>query len=660
MPGKLKVKVLAEKYNIKVVDAISELKKEGIVVKTSSSVIPVDMEDLVFEHFDEVYGNEKKDTKGSLDNEKEVHIKSPIIVRVLADTLNKKPNEIISKLMIMNKIATINQSIDNNVAIEVAKSFNINLVIDKREKQEHVETVNKKSKKKAKNTQDDSSKLVNRPPVVTFMGHVDHGKTSLQDKARATSVVSSEASGITQHIGASLINHKGKQITFIDTPGHAAFTSMRARGASITDIAILVVAADDGFMPQTIEAMKYAQEANVPIIVAINKMDLPGADPDKVLLHMQQNSLMSEDWGGSVGTARVSAMTGEGIDDLLERILLESEMLELLAEPNKKGEGVVIEAQLEQGLGSTTNILVTNGTFKIGDPIICGTAYGKIKAMINVNGERVKTAPPSTPIKLVGLTSVPETGGIVEVVKSEKIARKLSEANKAELKTEQNISETVNLEDLFGQIDDSKRNDLNIIIKGDVKGSCEAIEESLANLPSEKIKVKVIQKSVGAITERDVMLASTSKSILVGFHVRVNPGVNAMAKKESVDIRLYSIIYELLEDIEEALTGRLAPDKREINLGNAKILQIFPGKKGLKICGCIIESGQAKIGAKARVYRQSELIFNGEISSLRRFQDDVKEVKQGMECGIKLDNFLDFQENDIIEMYDVKLSKASL
>ena len=543
----------------------------------------------------------------------------------------------------------------------MASDFNFDLVIDKRQKQEHVTSKKiKKNKKVKKNKDATSSEKVNRPPVVTFMGHVDHGKTSLQDKARNTSIVDGEAGGITQHIGASTINYDGKQITFIDTPGHAAFTAMRERGANLTDIAILVVSADDGFMPQTIEAMKHAQAAEVPIIVAINKMDLPGADPEKVLLHMQQNNLMSEDWGGDVGTVRVSAITGEGVDELLDRILLESEMLELTADIDGNGEAVVIEAQLEQGLGSTTNILVTNGTLKIGDAIHCGESYGKIKAMITSNGERVKEAPPSTPVKLVGLSSVPATGDLITVCKSEKIARKLAASNTADNKSVANESQAVTLEDLFGKMDDSKRDDLSVLIKCDVKGSCEAIEDALMKLPSEKIKVNIVQKAVGAITESDVMLASASQAILVGFHVRVNPGVNALAKKEGVEIRLYSIIYELLEDIEEALTGKLAPDKREINLGKAKILQIFPGKKGLKICGCMVESGHVKVGLKARVYRDEELIFNGEVNSLRRFQDDVKEVKQGLECGIRLDNFIDFQVDDIIELYDIKLSKASL
>ena len=558
----------------------------------------------------------------------------------------------------MGVLAAINQTVEPDVATKLCEKYQISLVIDKREKSPHAPD----PQNSGNDIQDDPADLVPRPPVVTFLGHVDHGKTSLQDKIRHTKIVADEAGGITQHIGASTVEHHGRKITFIDTPGHAAFSQMRARGANLTDIAILVVAADDGFMPQTVEAMKHAQNANVPIIVAMNKMDLPNANPDKILLHMQQNSLMSENWGGDVGTVPVSALTGQGLDTLLDRILLESEMLELKANPKRPAQGSVIEAQLEQGLGPTAHVLITNGTLRIGDPVLCGANYGKVKSMIDEHGKRIKEAGPSTPVKIVGLSGVPDAGDNLTVAKSEKEARAMAEnmADKNRNESLVKISNATSLDDIFTQIDKLNSNQLKIIVKADVKGSCEAIIDSLTGLPSEKIKVEVITSSVGAITENDVMLAAASGAIVVGFHVRVNPGVNTLAKQQKVEIRLYSIIYELIEDIVEALEGKLAPDKREREIANARILQIFSLTKGPKVCGCMVENGTVRVGAKARVFRDKELIFNGDVKSLRRFHDDVKEVKAGLECGIRLDNFADFVEGDIIQIYEVELSKARL
>ncbi len=510
--------------------------------------------------------------------------------------------------------------------------------------------------------EDDPSDLKPRAPIVTFMGHVDHGKTSLQDAIRKTSVAAGEAGGITQHIGASVTTVGDKTITFIDTPGHEAFTSMRARGAVVTDIVVLVVAANDGFMPQTVEALSHAKAAKVPIIVAINKVDLPDADPDKVLLHMQQNGLMSEDWGGEVGAIRVSAKTGAGIDTLLDRILLEAEMLELKASYDKPGLAFVLESQLEQGHGPTASVVIRNGVINVGDAVICGEHYGRIKSLVDYHGKRIRSAGPSMPVKVVGLSGVPEAGSKLAVCKSEREARLLAETRVSDKRVESLAVKVqgATLEDLFTQLDTGKRNNLKIILKADVKGSCEAIAESLKKLPSEKINVDMLHSGVGAITENDIMLASSAGAVVVGFHVRVNPGVNALAKKEKVEIRLYSIIYELVEDITDALTGRLAPDKREKELGTARILKIFEMSKGPRVCGCVVEKGVVKVGGKARVFRNGELIFNGELRSLRHFQNDVKEVKQGLECGIKLDNFLDFVENDVINVYEIELKKASL
>ena len=593
----------------------------------------------------------------------EVQLKSPIIVKNLADALNKKPTEIIKVLMTFNVLASINQSVDPKIAEKVCSSFGATLVLDKREKESHKKTAkNTILEEQAEKTEEDLPKdLKERPPVVTFLGHVDHGKTSIQDAIRKTNIVKGEAGGITQHTGASVITYEGKNIVFIDTPGHEAFTAMRARGANVTDIAILVVAADDGFMPQTIEAMNHAKAAGVPIIVAINKIDLPSANPEKVLLHMQQNNLMSEDWGGEIGTVKVSALKGEGLDELLERILLEAELLELKANPKRKAEGVVLEAELKAGMGTTTNVLVTNGTLKQGDIVLCEQFYGRAKALIDTKGKRIKSVGPSMPAKILGLSGVPTAGATFKVCKNEKEATEIAKERGNTIRTE-GLTRTAStsLEDLFANLDNKKRNDLNIILKTDVQGTAEAIVDSLSKLPSDKIKVNVIHAAVGAISESDILLASASNAIVVGFHVKVNPGVNDIAKREGVEIRLYSIIYELLEDITDALEGRLAPEEREKKLGKAKILKIFSVSKGPKICGCLVEEGNIRVGAKARVYRNNELIFNGSIQSLRRFQDDVKEVKTSQECGIRLDNFLDFQEDDLIDVYEVEFKKAKL
>ncbi len=594
----------------------------------------------------------------------EIHIKPPVVVKALAEAMGKRPNEVISSLMMMNVLASINQTIDTEVAQKVAEKMGFTLVVDnKRDKDEHQKKDETEEVDPEDMEYDDSPKdLKPRPPIVTFMGHVDHGKTSLQDAIRKTHVAAGEAGGITQHIGASSVVLDGRAITFVDTPGHEAFTQMRARGANVTDIVVLVVAADDGFMPQTIEAMNHALAAKVPIVVAMNKCDLPDADIQKVLLHMQQNNLMSEDWGGTVAAIPVSAKTGAGINDLLERILLEAEMLELQANAKRPGLAYVLESQLEQGLGATASVVVKNGSLRVGDPIICGEYYGKVKTLIDFRGKRVAVAPPSTPVKVVGLSGVPEAGTKMAVCKNINEAKQLAESRSDSKRIETLSSKTAGatLEDLFSQMNDSKKNNLKVIVKSDVRGSSEAIVESLKKLPSEKISVEVLHTGVGAITENDVLLAASSDAIVVGFHVRVNPGVNDLAKKSNVEIRLYSIIYELIEDITDALAGRLEPEKREKDIGTVKILKIFQLSKGPKICGCMVEKGVARTGAKARVFRNNELIFNGEVRSLRRYQDDVKEVHQGLECGIRLDNFMDFTEGDIIQLYEIELKKATL
>ncbi len=676
----VKVKTLADKYGVSVKEIIKELESQGFGddVKSASSVIPPDAVELVKSYLDELMakrGGEPGRGAGNRDGggavsaasagQQEVHIKGPVIVKSLAEALGKRPNEVITSLMMMNVLASINQMLEPAVAVELAAKMGFTLVIDKRGKEEHVQKdAGSQSADAPEEIEfaDNPKDIIARQPIVTFMGHVDHGKTSLQDAIRKTRVAAGEAGGITQHIGASIAHCGNKSVTFVDTPGHEAFTAMRARGANVTDIVVLVVAADDGFMPQTIEAMNHARAAKVPIIVAMNKIDLPNANPDKVLLNMQQNGLMPEDWGGTIGVVKVSAKTGQGIDDLLERILLEAEMLELKGNPKRPAEAFVLESQLEQGYGPTASIVVKNGTLHVGDPIICGEYYGKVKGLIDHRGQRIKSAGPSTPVKIVGLSGVPDAGTKLVVCKSEKEAKEIGEARSASKRVETLSGKGggMTLDDLFSQMENGKRNTLKVVVKTDVCGSSEAIVESLKKLPSEKISVEVLHAGVGAITESDVQLAASSNAIVIGFHVRVNPGVNDLAKKENVEIRLYSIIYELLEDIKDAMAGRLEPDKREKELGVAHILKIFELSRGPKICGCMVDKGVVKVGSKSRVFRKGELIFNGEVRSLRRFQDDVKEVRQGMECGIKLDNFLDFDVGDVIQFYEIELKKATL
>lgn len=698
MSKELKVKEIAKQYGVSAKEIIEELAGQGIETpQAENSVIPDDMVELVEAYFADLFEQEaeapvdkkavKKGPKKASSTKKEepgrggknrpqpqkpsttssasaassavvdgkLTLPAPIIVKTLAEAVGKKPNELITDLIKLGELAGINQPISEANAKKLCKNYGIELVIGQPPKPAAPAAAPKPK------PEDNPAFLKERPPVVTFMGHVDHGKTSLQDAIRHTHVTDKEAGAITQHIGASTVSYKGKGITFIDTPGHAAFTNMRARGANATDLVVLVVAATEGFKPQTVEAMNQALAAKVPIIVAINKIDLPDAAPDKVLLHMQQHGLTSENWGGTVGTVPVSAKTGQGLPDLLERILMEAEMLELKANPKRAAQGIVLEAQLENGLGPTASVLIQDGTLHVGDVVLCGESYGKIRTLINDKNERVKSAGPSTPVKIVGLSGVPDAGDPLEIFESEKAARAEAANRVAEKRGHMLATSSIaTAEDLFSKLNSEDRNTLNIIIKSDVRGSGEAITQSLAQLPSEKIKAEVISCAVGPISENDISLAAATNSLVVGFHVRVNPGVNDMAKKQNVEIRLYSIIYELLEDITDALAGKLEPEKREKPIGTAKILQVIELSKGPKICGCMVESGSVHVGAKARVRRSKELIYNGEVASLRRFKDDVKEVKAGLECGIRLDNFNDFIEGDEIELYDIELKKATL
>ncbi|NMA46269.1 MAG: translation initiation factor IF-2 [Lentisphaerae bacterium] len=585
---------------------------------------------------------------------KELHLKAPITVRDLAEGLGKKPNELIGLLMTMNIFAAINQVLDVELVEKICERHGIVFVRERREKGRDRDKGGKPGQGGAAPLTVRPHRKVGRPPVVVFMGHVDHGKTSLQDYIRHTHVTSGEAGGITQHIGASVATVGDQSITFLDTPGHEAFTAMRARGVNATDIVVLVVAADDGVMPQTVEAINHAKAANLPIIVAMNKMDLPAAKPDKVLLGLQQNGITPREWGGETEVLPVSALTGDGVSDLLEQILLEAEMLELNADPDAPFEGLVIEAQMESGMGPTAHVLVRNGTLKVNDAVICGQCHGRVRALIDSQGRRVPKALPSTPVKVMGLSGVPDAGDKILACANEREARALAEeAIELARQDTLNVDRVVSLDDMFNMLAKEEKPELPIILKTDVRGSLEAITDCIGKIKSERISARIIHSGVGEISENDVVLAAASKAVILGFHVRVMPGVARFAKQQGVEIRLYSIIYELLQEVELAMRGRLQPDIKETPLGEAEIIQVFEISKAGKICGSRVNSGVMRVNAKAKVYREKELIYHGQVQSLRRYKDDVREVHAGLECGIRLDNFEDFEVGDRIELFEV-------
>ena len=588
-----------------------------------------------------------------------IELKKPkVTVKEFARLMDMKPNQIIAELMKMNIFAAINAEIDIKVAKEIGKKHGFIVRKEEKRKAPVASKAKKAALKRPEKTPDTPDALLPRPPVVTFMGHVDHGKTSLLDQIRNAKVVAGESGGITQHIGAYTVEINDHKITFLDTPGHAAFTAMRARGANLTDIVVLVVAADDGVMPQTVEAIKHAQAAGVCVIIAMNKMDLRAANPDRLKQQLQENEVMVEDWGGSIGCCPVSAITGEGIDGLLERIVLESEMMELKANPNKPANGFVVEAQMEQGMGPTASLLVKTGTLKIGDSIICGLSWGRIKALISDQGKKVRTAKPSDAVKVLGLTSVPRAGDEFQVMANDREAKALSEALQQEART-QTLEGAVapkkmSLDDLFGAGESDEKKELKVIIKADVQGSLEAISHSLQGIKSDKVEINIISSDVGNITANDVLLASASDAIILGFHTGKENGANAAAKREGVEIRLYSIIYELIDEVESAMKGLLEPELREQVIGSAEIKEVFELSKKSKIAGCMVTTGRIDKKASIRIKRGKDILFEGVIGSLRRFQNEAKEVRQGQECGIRPDNFLNFEAGDIVEAYFVE------
>jgi len=586
---------------------------------------------------------EKLISNAPIEDKNVVIYKDGMTIGNLAKELGITAAELIKKLFTLGILATVNNSIDFENASLLVMDYNKEL---KRE------TEKDESKFEDFEIHDNEEDLVSRPPVVTIMGHVDHGKTTLLDTIRKTSVALGEAGGITQAISAYQVKCKDQLITFIDTPGHAAFTEMRARGASITDIVIIIVAADDGVMPQTQEAIDHAKAAGVPILVAINKIDKPGANPDRVMTELAEYGLTPDVWGGDTIFTKISAKNGEGIDTLLENILLVAEMEEYKANPSRYAIGTVVEAKLDKHVGPIVTVLIQNGTLRLGDPIVVGSSFGKIRTLRNDKGEEITSASPSQPVEITGLNETPKAGDKFMAFETEKQARSIGETRKTEEKEAQNKSNSVSLDDIFAKIQDGVK-EINVIIKADVNGSAEAVKNSLEKIEVDGVRVKVIRSSVGAITESDIVLASASNAIIVGFNIRPNNSIRDYAKDKGVEIRLYDIIYKAVEEMEAAMKGMLEPEYEEKTLGTVEVRQLFKFSKVGVIAGSYVQDGLVKMGSKARVIRDSKVIYDGSIGSLQREKDSVKEVKKGLECGITIANFNDLKVGDIIEAYEM-------
>lgn len=692
--GKQRIYEYAKDLNIKSKDVIDELKKEGVEVSNHMQTLEDDQVkslDKVFKkdqaqkdtksqkntqsnHKNQKQGKNqkgkpnqqqkqnKKNNKGSKNNKqnkKNQKVQQPsepkempskitytegITVGELADKLGVDSSEIIKKLFLLGIMANINQSLDVEALELVASDYGVEIeeevIVDDNDLSIYFDDI-----------EEDENATV-RPAVVTIMGHVDHGKTTLLDSIRHTRVTEGEAGGITQHIGAYQIENNGKKITFLDTPGHAAFTTMRARGAQVTDITILVVAADDGVMPQTIEAINHAKEADVPIIVAVNKIDKPTANPDRVMQELTEYNLIPEDWGGDTIFVPLSALSGEGIDDLLEMLILVSEVQELKANANKPAVGTVIEAELDKSRGPAASLLVQNGTLHVGDALVVGNTHGKVRAMVNDLGKRIKSAGPSTPVEITGLNDVPQAGDRFVVFKDEKKARRIGEAREQEsILQQRQESKNVSLDNLFEQMKQGEMKDLNVIIKGDVQGSVEALAASLMKIDVEGVNVRIIHTATGAINESDVTLANASNGIIIGFNVRPDAGAKRAADAENVDMRLHRVIYNVIEEIEAAMKGMLDPEFEEKVIGQAEVRQTFKVSKVGTIAGSYVTEGKITRDSSVRIIRDGVVLFEGELDTLKRFKDDAKEVAQGYECGITIAKFNDIKEGDIIEAF---------
>jgi len=605
---------------------------------------------------------EKTETVIEENGQKIIHLKPPIIVRDLATAMGVKPFQVIGDLMGMNIFVNLNQAVDPEIASKICDKHGFIFEKEKRQKGEGVHKVETKVelppapptkpeeiKEEQKKEKPIEFKL--RAPIVTFMGHVDHGKTTLMDAIRKTRVAQGEAGGITQHIGAYSVEYNNQRITFLDTPGHAAFTQMRARGANVTDIVVLIVAADDGIMPQTIEAMNHAKAAKVKIIVAITKIDAPGANVDKVKGQLQERGLQPEDWGGEVGVCPVSAIKGLGVNDLLDRIVLEAEIMEIKATESGPARATVIEAQVEQGRGPTATVIVRSGTLKTGDSFICGNFDGKAKGLLDDFNKPLKSAGPSMPCKVIGFSGLPNAGDELVVLKNDREAKQLASERQADLRLQKLAQpQRATLENLFESIAAGKKPTLRLVIKADVQGSLEALENSLNQIESKKVELDIVHSAVGPISENDVLLATASNAVIIGFNTKVENVAANTAKREGIQIKLFSIIYELLDQVKEAMAGLLEPETREQVIGHAEIKKVFDLTKGT-VAGCLVTDGRVQRTARARVTRGRTPIYDGGFSTLRRFTDDVKEVRNGMECGIKLGDFNDYEVGDIIECY---------
>jgi len=594
------------------------------------------------------------------EGEKTIVVQGPIVVKDFAEKLNIKPNQLISELMGMNILASLNERVDIVAAKKIAEKHGLAFEHQKKVS-EHTYVYKKKDIESEEEEADKPEDMVPRPPVVTFLGHVDHGKTSLLDRIRDTAVAKGEHGGITQHIGAYTVEANGHKITFLDTPGHEAFTAMRARGANMTDVAVIIIAADDGIMPQTKEAIQHAKAAEVSIMVAINKIDLRTASAERVKQQLQGVGLSPEEWGGNVICCPVSAITGEGIAHLLEMILLQAEVLELKANPKRRATGYVIEARLEPGMGPVVNLLVTNGTLHVGDVIVSGQHWGRIRALINDHGVKLKSAPPSTPVKCLGLSGVPEPGAEFKICSSDRVARALATTAEEKNKSEKLITpKRASLEDLFSQIKDNAKLELKVVLKADTQGSVEAITHSLQEIKSEKVSMDLILGGTGNVTVNDVMLASASNGVIIGFHVANEPGTDSQAKREGVQIRHHTIIYELLDEVRAAMAGLLAPQVKEKIIGHADVRDTFNVGKQSKVAGCYVTDGQVSSRCKVRVKREKEVLYQGSLVSLKHFREDVSLIRENQECGVRLDNFSGFETGDTLEFYELEEIKQTL
>ena len=626
-------------------DEIEE-RKENITKKKkkNNDVNKEDKEDFRKQR-KEMYKHKEKLKENKVEDDENVILYSNgMSVSDLASLLNVGVGEVLKKIMGLGMMLTLNSAIDFDIAEIIVSDYGKTLKSDTTRDEVNFEELEIEEKEED---------LVKRAPVVTIMGHVDHGKTTLLDTIRKTNVASGEAGGITQAIGAYQISYNGKRITFIDTPGHAAFTEMRARGASVTDIVIIIVAADDGVMPQTKEAIDHAKAANVPIIVAVNKMDKPDANPERVLTEMAQNGITPEEWGGDVMFVNISAKTGMGIDDLLERILLISEIQELKANPNRYAKGTVIESKMDKNLGVVATLLIQNGTLRLGDNIVVGTAHGRVRTLKNDKGENLVEADPSMPVTITGLNESPSAGDKFMVFETEKKARNIAEQRKTNEKLKNNKTTTsVSLDDLFSRINSGCK-EINVVLKADVKGSEEAVKNSLLKIDVEGVKINVIRSGIGTVTESDIVLASASNAIIIGFNIRPSNKIMEYAKEKNIDIRLYNIIYKVVEEMEDAMKGELDPEYEEKVIGSAEVRKLFKFSKVGTIAGSYVTDGIIKRDAKARVIRDGVIVYDGNINSIAREKDQVKEVKQGLECGITIENFNDIKEKDIIEAYEI-------